>query len=233
MIKNLVKTVINPSILKWYRGQLSMDTSLTAEKIGVSESRLTLWENGEEAPTMKQLQKIANVFKVNISVFYLPNHPTKLKPIVDYRSISLFLDKETLYRLEMNILEASRRRDMAAEIYTLLDKPPLEFNFRISRRNTVMYAAASIRNFLEVDYTKIQSFRDEYKALSYWKFLIEKKNILVSQTSLNSHLSLPVKVTRGFCIADTSLPAIVINSKDSVAGRIFTLLHEISHLALG
>ena len=41
------------------------------------------------------------------------------------------------------------------------------------------------------------------------------------------------KAARGFCIAEKPLPVIVLNPKDSPYGRIFTLMHELAHIALG
>ena len=38
---------------------------------------------------------------------------------------------------------------------------------------------------------------------------------------------------RGFTIAERRLPVIVLNAKDSPRGRIFTLMHELTHLMLG
>ena len=37
---------------------------------------------------------------------------------------------------------------------------------------------------------------------------------------------------RGFSIAERPLPAVVVNIKDSVYGRIFTLIHEFTHVLL-
>ncbi len=44
-------------------------------------------------------------------------------------------------------------------------------------------------------------------------------------------MKLPDGNFRGFCLREDNLPrVIVINSKDSRAGRIFTLIHELCHL---
>ena len=44
--------------------------------------------------------------------------------------------------------------------------------------------------------------------------------------------NVPLKVARGFSVSARTLPAVAANSKDAVHGRVFTLLHEIGHLAL-
>src|SRR5690606_21866088 len=43
---------------------------------------------------------------------------------------------------------------------------------------------------------------------------------------------LELKEMRGFSISEKFLPTITLNTKDSPRGRVFTLLHELTHLAL-
>ncbi len=62
---------------------------------------------------------------------------------------------------------------------------------------------------------------------------MEAKGILVCHTSVNTHLSVRLETVRGFCIAQRPFPVIVVNPKDSPYGRIFTLFHELVHIALG
>ena len=50
---------------------------------------------------------------------------------------------------------------------------------------------------------------------------------------MNTHLSVELETVRGFCIAQKPFPVIVVNPKDSPYGRIFTLIHELVHIALG
>ena len=47
------------------------------------------------------------------------------------------------------------------------------------------------------------------------------------------HTELSVEVFRGVALADEFAPFVVINPRDSAAGRCFTLLHELVHLWLG
>lgn len=94
-------------------------------------------------------------------------------------------------------------------------------------------AARKIEEFLEFNRKQLQQANNWYAALKFWKQTVEAKGILVCQTSVNSHLSIDLKTVRGFCIAQKPLPVIVINPKDSPYGRIFTLIHELVHIALG
>ena len=56
--------------------------------------------------------------------------------------------------------------------------------------------------------------------------IIEDKNILVFQ------ISMPVEDARGFAIADETPAIIVVNSKDHIEARVFSLMHEFGHILL-
>ena len=62
---------INPELLKWARKSINLSLSLASEKIGVQETTLVSWENGEENPTIKQLYKIAEVYKRPFAILNL------------------------------------------------------------------------------------------------------------------------------------------------------------------
>ena len=94
-------------------------------------------------------------------------------------------------------------------------------------------AAQEITDFLALNRTQLQRANDPYAALKFWKQTVETKGVLVCQTSVNTHLSVALQTVRGFCIAQRPVPVIVINPKDSPYGRIFTLIHELVHIALG
>lgn len=69
------------------------------------------------------------------------------------------------------------------------------------------------------------SWRDPRIALREWRRAVERTGVLVFQ------FSMPLKEVRGFCFSG-DVPAVVLNSKDSYTGRIFTLFHEWAHLFL-
>lgn len=71
------------------------------------------------------------------------------------------------------------------------------------------------------------SWGDHYKALRSWIQAIENVGVLVTQYS-----GVDVSEARGFSISDRPLPLIAVNASDSPRGRIFTLMHEVAHLAL-
>ena len=77
-------------------------------------------------------------------------------------------------------------------------------------------------------------WKDDREAFNGWRQALESLGILVFQTgSIDSPKGVEISEMRGFAISDQPLPVIVVNSKDSLKGRIFSLLHELAHILLG
>lgn len=231
-----VKALITPEVLKWAREKrIKLELYHAAEKLKITPERLVAWESGSEQPTIAKLKEISKLYQTHISIFYLPKPPTNFKPLTDYRVLPTHLetDAEQQYRLSANIIEAFERREMLLELYELLDEPPPEITLNLDRHVDPKHAAEKITEFLELNRAELQSASDPHAALKFWKKTIETKGILACQTSVNTHLSIELETARGFCIAQRPFPVIVINPKDSPYGRIFTLIHELVHIALG
>jgi transcriptional regulator with XRE-family HTH domain len=64
---------INPEMLIWARNTVKLSVGLAAEKIGVKAEKLQSWEKGESFPTIKQLYKIAHVYRRPFALFLFPS----------------------------------------------------------------------------------------------------------------------------------------------------------------
>ena len=231
-----VKALITPEVLKWARERrIKLEIDYAAKKLKADPKQLEAWENGTEQPTFVQLKKISKLYKTHISIFYLPEPPTDFQPLTDYRVLPehLAIDEEQIYRLNANIVEAYERREMLIELYELLEQPTPEIMLNVEGGTDQKRAAEKITEFLAFNRAQLQQANDPYAALKFWKQTVEAKGVLVCQTSLNTHLSVELETVRGFCIAQKPFPVIVVNPKDSPYGRIFTLIHELVHIALG
>ena len=231
-----VKALITPEVLKWAREKrIRLEINYAAKKLKIEPERLEAWENGTEQPTFAQLKNIAKLYKTHISIFYLSEPPTDFQPLTDYRVLpeQLATDEEQVYRLNANIIEAFERRETLIELYELLEEPAPEVTLNVNKREDPGQAAQKITEFLEFNRTQLQRANDPYAALKFWKQTVEAKGILVCQTSVNTHLSVALETVHGFCIAQNPVPVIVVNPKDSPYARIFTLIHELVHIALG
>ena len=231
-----VKALITPEVLKWTRERrIKMSLDYAAKKLDVKPDRLEKWEAGTDQPSFAQLKAIAKLYRTHISVFYLLAPPTDFKLLADHRRLpeSLISNDEQTYKLNSNVLEAYERREAILEFYELLEASPSEVTLALNESDELQRAAQSIREFLQFNTGLLQQCNDARSAYKLWRRVVEARGILVFQTSVNTHLSIDLETVRGFCIAEQPLPVIVVNPKDNPYGRIFTIVHELTHLGLG
>jgi Zn-dependent peptidase ImmA (M78 family) len=92
----------------------------------------------------------------------------------------------------------------------------------------VVAAAADVRRRLGITVAAQRQWTDAFRALREWRQAVESIGVLVFRFS-----DVPSEVARGFSIGELPWPVVALNSKDSAAGRCFTLIHEVGHLCLG
>ncbi|MEX0966713.1 MAG: XRE family transcriptional regulator [Bacteroidia bacterium] len=220
---------INPEMLVWSRNTVKLTVELAAEKIGVKTEKLEAWENGESFPTVKQLYKIANVYRRPFALFYFPKPPKHFKPLKDFRKFhhQYTLTENEEYILQKELMLFQQKREIALELYEQLDSEPPQFKLKGTVNQSPEELAEKIIEYLGINHNEVGDIKPGYDALNYWKKLLESKGILAFQTS-----GVPLHIMRGACVAKDVLPVIVINSNDTQNGRIFSLFHELVHIVL-
>lgn len=227
LVTTLVEALVKPELLIWARDSAGFDLPTAAKKIGISQERLESWESGLKRPTVSQLRKTASVYKRPIAVFYLQSVPSKQQPVLhDFRRIPSSHDSAYSPSLAFEIRRAQHRRQIALDLYkTLEEKNPVKLKLKADLQEDPSSVASRIRDFLGISFAEQTSWRTEYDALNAWKTAIEEKSILIFQAS-----RIDVAEMRGFSISAEYFPVIVLNSKDSPLARIFTLIHELTHI---
>ena len=102
---------INPEMLVWARKTMKLSIDLASKKIGVKPEKVEAWEKGESFPTIKQLYKIANVYRRPFALFYFPKPPKHFKPLKDFRRFSgrYFLTEDEEFQLQKEMLLFHRK----------------------------------------------------------------------------------------------------------------------------
>ena len=86
----------------------------------------------------------------------------------------------------------------------------------------------SLRSALGVTVDEQLAWRDEWQAWRQWRAAVEEAGVLVFQFA-----KVPLEQTRGVSLLHFPLPVVGINSKETAPGaRIFSLIHELIHVAL-
>jgi len=223
-----VEALANPKLLVWARESASLTEEAIAKKIGVKADRVRAWESGQERPSVAQLRNFAAATKRPLAVFYLAEPPHTFDALHDFRAgTSAEAPVAMSPDLTFEIRKAYDRREWALELMSDLQLNPATFGVSLHLDEDTEIAAGKLRAALGVR-TEMQSrWRADYEAFREWRALLEHAGILTFQAT-----DLELDEARGFSISLKPLPAVVVNIKDAYRGRIFTLLHEVTHIAL-
>ena len=222
-----IEAFVNPSMLTWARQSASMDIETAADKAKVKPERLALWEGGDARPTINQLRNLGKIYKRPIAVFYLPEPTSGYQPMRDFRRLRGDGAAGESPELAFEIRQANARREIALELIAALGEEPAEFPLAATMADDEEVLSAKIRAFLGIDIDTQTSWKPDYPSFNAWRAAFENAGILVFQAA-----GVSIEEMRGFSISDMPLPVIVVNNKDVVNGRIFTLFHELAHILL-
>jgi Zn-dependent peptidase ImmA (M78 family)/DNA-binding XRE family transcriptional regulator len=223
-----VEALANPKLLVWARESASLTEEAVAKKIGVKAERIRAWESGQERPSVAQLRNFAAATKRPLAVFYLAEPPDTFDALHDFRAgTGAEVPAAASPDLAFEIRKAYDRREWGLELMSDLQLNPPTFDVRLRLDEDIEIAGGKLRAALGVR-TEMQSrWRVDYEAFREWRALLEHAGILTFQAT-----DLELDEARGFSISLKPLPAVVVNIKDAYRGRIFTLLHEVTHIAL-
>jgi Zn-dependent peptidase ImmA (M78 family)/transcriptional regulator with XRE-family HTH domain len=223
-----VEATPTPSVLIWARKTAGMSAEAAARRAAVKVEQLLSWEDGATRPSISQLRKLASAFHRPLAVFYLPEPPTRFQVMQDFRRLSTeTLPPESSPKLAYEIRRAFDRREWTLELMENIDESPPMFQARATNREGVEQVANRLRATLGVSVPAQSSWRGDYEAFKHWRLLLERAGILTLQAT-----DIQLKEARGFSISLKPLPVVVVNIKDAPRGRIFTLLHETTHVML-
>lgn len=221
------EALVKPELLIWARESASLSVEDAAAKAQVASSRLAEWEAGISRPTIAQLRALGRVYHRPIAIFYLPHPPKIFKAMHDYRRLSGTTLPAPSYELTYEIRRARDRREVALELLQDLNVSAPRFRMRVIQATDPEGAAEQLRGYLGVSREEQLSWKTQYEALDGWRRAIEAAGVLVFQAT-----RVDIDEMRGFSFADGALPVVVVNSADTPLGRVFSMVHEVAHVAL-
>jgi len=221
------RAIAKEEMLVWARQDARLSVEEASRKVQVKPERLRSWESGAARPTVNQLRKLAAAYKRPLAIFYLPEPPKDFAPMKDCRRLPGEVAGVESAQLRYEIRRAHATRELALELFQLSEAAPPALSLAASLTEDEERVAKRFRQGLRISYDEQVSWARRHKAFSEWRSRLERCGVLVFQAT-----GVQVAEMRGFSISQTPLPAIVVNVKDSYAGRTFTMLHELCHLAL-
>lgn len=219
-------------MLVWARKRSGQQASDFARRF----PKLQQWESGELAPTMRQLEDFAKATHTPVGFLFLPEPPVEEVPLPDFRT---FGDEEvrtptpdlldTVYACEL-------RQDWYRDFAEDRGYDEVELVGSLTVDQGAEEAAAQLRDLLGFGLARRVDFRTWSEALDGLRDHAEAAGVLVMINGVvgsDTHRRLNPKEFRGFALADQLAPVVFINGADTKAAQIFSLAHELAHLALG
>jgi len=217
---------INPNILVWAREEAGYDASEIALKAKIAAEKYKMWEEKGENIPLGKLKDIANYYKRQLAVFFLPEVPKKINKPKDFRniiSVKTKLSKKVLLAMR----EATHFRQTALEIRGegyWKDRTNW-INEVIANNKNSDEIAGWLREKLNISIEDQFNWKTSNEAYRVWRSTVENQlGILVFQFPMS------LKEVQGFCFTDSYPYAIIVNSNHSYTGRIFSILHELAHI---
>lgn len=234
---------INSDILVWARKTAKLSLDDAAERLNFKDSevssrasKLLEYENGNKEPSKTLLLKMSKIYRRPILVFYLEKPPRKGNRGQDFRTLPDGIEPRENAYIDTLIRELKARQSIVKEALIYEDEATiLNFIGSHSIDDGIYKVCNTIRTFLNFvlhEYRSKSSYRD---AFNYLREKTELAGVFVLlQRNLGSyHTDISVSFFRGFALADEIAPFILINDLDAESAWAFTLIHELTHLALG
>ena len=213
---------VTPALITWARTRAGVSIEAASKEF----KRIRQWEDGETFPTYPQLEKLADVFKVPIAVFFFPEPPIvpdisetfRTLPDVEFAQlpsrVRLLLRKGKA--LQLNLMELTGGRNVAQRLITR----DLAFVANVNLRDM----AERVREYLGVTLQDQQSWPDDDTALKHWRDALYGAGIYVFKDAFK------IDEFSGFCLYDEIFPIIYVNNSSAKTRQMFTLFHELAHL---
>ena len=226
-----VNVKIRPEIINWALSQTQ------EEKLGEKlMNNITKWLNGTKTPTFNQIEDFSRKSNIPLGYFFLQTPPVEKIDLLEYRTVNSiqlanpsrnFID--TIHEMEsVQDWMKTYRQDMG------FDKLPVVGC--MSDIDDINQIADRIRTDLNISKNWHESVRDSREAFINIRRQLEICGVVVMMSGIvgkNTHRVLDVNEFRAFAMVDEWAPLIFINTSDSDGAKLFSLLHEISHIWLG
>ncbi|MCE5294477.1 MAG: XRE family transcriptional regulator [Chlamydiales bacterium] len=232
----MADVAISPDVFRWATRRAGLANAELAKRMNVKVEKIHDWEAGNTFPTIRQTERLAKALRVPLGYLFLSQPPIMEIPISDFRTLP---NKENLFisiDLQEVIYDAQRKSDWYKEWRIEEGLEPYEFVGKYSVDNTIGDVVQDLRRELNIPEGFAGGLHSWSEHLNQLVNRVEDKGILVLQSGIvgnNTHRKLSVNEFRGFSIADDYAPLIFINAQDAITARIFTLVHELTHIWIG
>lgn len=230
-----MKITLQPSVLRWARERARLDATALARKLNTTPEKVAEWESNG-ALTYKRAEKLAEKTHTPFGYLFLETPPEESLPVTDFRTVGSEEPSRPSPELLDMLYDAMSKQAWYRDYLIEMGEPRLDYISSVHIEESTKVVAARIRERFGFDSTHRAGASNWGAALKVMFEQCEEHGILVTRSGTakgNTHRPLEVDEFRGFALSDPYAPLIFINSRDSYAAQMFTLVHEVVHLWLG
>jgi len=234
-----MKVTLQPKVLQWARRRAGLSETVLGKRLGIAAGpteRVIQWER-DGVITYKRAVKLAEKTHTPFGYLFLPEPPEEKLPVTDYRTVgSSGADEPPSPELLDVLFDAMRKQSWYRDYLIELGGQRLDFVGTARIEENPLELAGRIRKAFRLGPELRTDATGWEMALTLTFEAIEERGVLVLRSGVaggNPHRPLSVREFRGFALSDPYAPLIFINSRDSQAAQIFTVIHELVHLWLG
>lgn len=220
---------IAPEVMKWARKSAGYsDIQVASKKLVVPLEQVQGWESGEIEPTIAQLRKAAKLYKRPLAVLLLPSPPKDFSVPHNYRKLKDEEASQWSPVLHAEYKRALSQREVIIELGEVSPDSVNKTSNKIKVPNNMPAAdlGKHVRSVLRIDQWSNEVKTNPNKALNAAIDAAEEMGILIIQTKGVSY-----KEMRGMSISKWPHPVVILNGSDWPRPRLFSLLHELAHIA--
>lgn len=226
------RVAISPVVLRWALERSGRSTDELVRRFPAFSN----WVTEEEQPTLRQLEGYAQFTHTPVGFFFLDEPPVEELPIADFRTVGDRGVERPSADLLQTIYDCEQRQAWFHDYAEAVMAEDVPLVGSMSLQGDALVAADRLRDALGFDMERRRNFRNWSEALNGLIEHVEDAGILVMVNGVvgtNPHRKLDPDEFRGFSISDPFAPVIFINGSDFKAAQIFSLAHELGHIALG
>ena len=226
-----ISVEVKPEIINWILRTIQFD-SVASSAVDL----LNKWRTGEKTPTFNQVEDMSKKTNVPFGYFFLDKPPIEECPIVDYRTVN-----------SLKIPEPSRNLidtlDLMADIQNwmveyVIENGQDELAYVGSAANTKDFKIIvnHIRDTMGLEKEWYMNSSNAADSFRYLRNRLDELGIIIMMNGIvgnNTKRKLDVDEFRAFTLVNKFVPLIFINTCDSDAGKLFSLLHELAHIWIG
>jgi Zn-dependent peptidase ImmA (M78 family) len=228
------KILIKSSRYKWAIENSDVDEETIYKKF----PKIDEWISGNEQPTMRELSNFSLLTHIPIGYFFLETPPTESIELLKYRTLQSHPNYKPSKNLLDTIFHMTNIQDWMREYFITYIDTKNNFVSSLKNISSIELIAHEIRKNLniEIDWFKNLSSSDTSENFKFIRSRIQALDIIVMMNGIvgsNTKRNLDIDEFRAFTMVDDYAPLIFINAKDSYTGRIFSLIHELTHVGIG